>query len=113
MQQECGRAVVLLYLAAVYLIKDGVGQLLAKLHAPLVITEDVPDDPLYKYLVLIQRNQRPQGFRCKLFDQEGIRRLVPGKNKLIYDTLTDMVCFTKKIKNCRNKNKCNKLKMRI
>ena len=67
MQQECGRAVVLLYLAAVYLIKDGVGQLLAEFHAPLVITEDVPDDALYKYLVLIQCYKRSQGFRCELF----------------------------------------------
>ena len=37
------------------------GQNLAQLDAPLVEREDVPDDALREYLVLVERDQRTEG----------------------------------------------------
>ena len=40
---------------------DGLGQLLAELHAPLIVGVDVPDDALGEDLHLVHGDQRAQG----------------------------------------------------
>ena len=47
------------------------GELLAKLHAPLVETVDIPDRALHEHAVLIQRNQCAKRMRSQAIGEDG------------------------------------------
>ncbi len=52
------------------------GQHLAELHAPLVKGEDVPDDPLCEDLVLVERDERAEGFGRQGISEQGVGGVV-------------------------------------
>ena len=52
------------------------GQHLAEFHAPLVKGEDVPDDPLCKDLVLVERDERAEGFGRQGIGEQGVGGVV-------------------------------------
>ena len=48
------------------------GEHLAELDAPLVEAEDVPDDALDEYLVLVEGDERAEGLGRQLVGEQGI-----------------------------------------
>ena len=56
---------------------DGLGQLLAELHAPLVVGVDVPDDALGEDLHLVHGDQRAQGEGRHPVHHDAVGRPVP------------------------------------
>src|SRR5581483_6652255 len=70
---------------------DPARERLAELHAPLVERVDVPDGSLGEDLVLIERDQPPQGPRIELVGQDRGRRPVaregPVRNQRLRDSL--------------------------
>ncbi len=57
----------------------GFGELFAQFHSHLIERVDVPDDTLSEYLVLIEGDERSQGLRCELLEQNRVRRSIAGK----------------------------------
>src|SRR5215470_3964055 len=55
------------------------GERLAVLDSPLVEAVEVPDDSLDEDLVLVRREQRPEGSRRDALEEQHARRAVAGK----------------------------------
>ncbi len=64
---------------ALQLRQNGVRQLLAQFHTPLVKGVDVPDHALGKYLVFVQRQQRTQNLRGQAAVEQAGAGPVAGK----------------------------------
>ena len=79
-QSISGRVVAAYQLVMFQFRKNVVGKLLAQLHTPLIKAEDVPDDPLYKYLMLVKSDKLAQHERGDFFHQKGISGTVTRKN---------------------------------
>lgn len=60
--------------------QDRLGELFAKLDAPLIEAVDVPDDPLHENFVLVHRDQRAEGLRGEFLEENAVGRLVAGEN---------------------------------
>ena len=62
--------------------QDALGQLLAQFHAPLVKTENIPDDTLDKDLVLVHGDKAPQNPRRQHFKKDGSSRPIAFKDTM-------------------------------
>ena len=69
-------------------------QLFAQLHSPLIERVYVPDHALYKYLVFVQGEERPQGFGIQLPEQDGGSGMVTGENLVRQQFLQRFCCHS-------------------
>ena len=76
--QAVGGAVVSVHRAFTHQLRlYGLGQLLAELHAPLVVGVDVPDDPLCEDLHLVHGDHGPQREGGHPVHHDAVGRPVP------------------------------------
>ena len=66
---------------------NALGEDFAKLDAPLIERVDVPDDPLGKDGMLVERDQLTQRLRSQTFGEDGIGRTVAFKYPMRYEPL--------------------------
>ena len=60
--------------------EDGLGELLAELDAPLIEGVDVPDDALGENLVLVEGDERAEGARGELGEEDGVGGAIAGED---------------------------------
>ena len=70
---------------------DGLGQLFAQLHSPLVVGVDIPDNALGEDLHLVHREERAQGEGGHSVHHDAVSRPIPSE--LLVGSDTGDVCL--------------------